>query len=98
MKYITFSNIENGVGRVKAIIINPYEEQMEDTGIFVDDIPVAESIEGFYPVLMARIETREPFYNYEVLSDPPIQEITLAEKVEVLEQAIAELTLMIATP
>lgn len=100
LKYVAYILIDENIGRVRAIYHNPWPMlDVEDPiGIYVERIPSAQSQEGFYPVLMVNLETKELYYNYEALPEPLATRDEIAEQVGELKQAIAELTMLIAMP
>lgn len=71
--------------------LNKTAEELEQEGILVDSIPEPEEVEGKDPVLYCNPETKELWYEYEDI--PKTEEEIQAEKVESLEQSIAELTM-----
>lgn len=81
--YMPFDE-QHGLGKTK--------EELEQEGILVDEIPEPEQIEGKYPVLHCNPETKELWYEYEDI--PKTKEEIQQEKIEALEQSIAELTMI----
>lgn len=73
--------------------MNKTEEELLKDGILVDSVPVPEQINGKVPIL--KYNGTSLYYEYQ---DAPIDEVTaLKNKVELQEQALAELTMYIST-
>ena len=72
-----------GLGKTK--------EELEKEGILVDSIPEPEQIEGKSAVLYCNPTKTELWYEYEDIPKTPEEE--QQEKIESLEQSIAELTM-----
>lgn len=70
-------------------------EQLEQEGILVDSIPEPEQIEGKQAILYCNPDTKELWYEYEDI--PKTDEDLQQEKIQALEQSIAELSATIAT-
>ncbi|WP_207653319.1 hypothetical protein [Clostridium cochlearium] len=70
------------------------QEQLEQEGILVDSIPEPKQIEGKAPILYCNPETKELWYEYEDI--PPTPEDLQQEKIQALEQSMAELSATIA--
>lgn len=77
---------KHGLGKTK--------EELEQEGILVDSIPKPEQIEGKAPILYCNPETKELWYEYEDI--PKTEEELQQEKIQALEQSIAELSATIA--
>src|SRR5699024_6182997 len=79
--YMPFHEV-HGMGKSK--------EELEQEGILVDSIPEPQQIEGKSAVLHFNPETKDLWYEYE--DKPKTPEELQQEKIESLEQSIAELT------
>ncbi|WP_055108949.1 hypothetical protein [Paenibacillus ihumii] len=90
--FAIYHDLVGDIAKVKAIIHNPYPEQIEENGLHVESLPISETPEGMYPVLMINLSTGEMFYNYEVL---PVQipDNEIADKVTALESDLGNLLL-----
>ncbi|GIO84519.1 hypothetical protein J25TS5_14510 [Paenibacillus faecis] len=97
-KYIVYEREENNIAYVRTIYHNPIPDFEQENGMYIESIPTAETPEGMYPVLMVNTETKELYYNYAALPEPPVTRDEIVEQVTELKQAIGELTIMIATP
>lgn len=88
--YIAYDIVSQKTGRVRAIYHNPVPEQieMEPNGFYVESIPEAEEKAGLTPYLMAKIDTKELYYDYVALQDVPIES---KSEIDILKLAVAEL-------
>lgn len=77
---------KNGLGKTK--------EELEREGILVDSVPKPEQIKGKADILYCNPKTKELWYEYEDIPKTPEEE--LQEKIQALEQSIAELSAIIA--
>lgn len=91
--YCLYKEMNDLIGRVSVLIINPYPEKIVGEGLLVDEIPNAETPDDMYPRLMMNLDTNELFYNYEALPDPSIPDEMLADKVTTLESDLGNLLL-----
>lgn len=66
MIYLDGYKVGENAMRITHVYDPVFPEQMTDTGFYAESLPQAEAPEGMYPVLMANIETKELYYNYEV--------------------------------
>lgn len=80
MFYIIPTENNAPLSKVRAVISNPFPEQLEDGGFYAEMLPKAETPEGMHPVLMVNNEIREIWYAYEAIPEPPKPENTLAVK------------------
>lgn len=88
--YIAYDIVSQKTGRVRAIYHNPVPEQieMEPNGFYVESIPVAEEKSGLTPFLMVGIDTKELYYDYATVTEPPIEK---SSEIDKLKLAVAEL-------
>lgn len=74
--------------------LNKSIEELEQEGVLVESIPEAEEREGKTPILYCNTETKELWYEYEDI--PKTKEELLVEKVNQLESALMETTVLLA--
>ncbi|EPY06620.1 hypothetical protein PAALTS15_13487 [Paenibacillus alvei TS-15] len=88
--YIAYEIVSKHTGKVRAIYHNPVPEQidLEPKGFHAESIPVAEGKAGLTPYLMAKIDTKELYYDYVAIPDLPIDNTSEIDK---LKLAVAEL-------
>ncbi|EPY07411.1 hypothetical protein PAALTS15_09810 [Paenibacillus alvei TS-15] len=87
--YIAYDIVSKHTGKVRAIYHNPVPEQidLEPKGFHAESIPVAEGKAGLTPYLMAKIDTKELYYDYVTVTEPPIE----SPEIDKLKLAVAEL-------
>lgn len=77
---------KHGLGKSK--------EELEQEGLLVDSIPEPQQIEGKSAILYCNPTTKELWYEYEDI--PKTQEELQAQKINDLEGAIMELTMILS--
>lgn len=76
-KYITYESVDDKRGQVTKIIERPAEEQLEETGFYVEvsDFPVPDPPEGMISRLMVSLPENELYYDYVATPAPIDQQV-----------------------
>ncbi|MGW8823367.1 hypothetical protein ACWGNU_14700 [Paenibacillus lautus] len=83
--YVLFDPVDNETGKVRAYIENPYPEQIEEHGAFVESIPTSEEFSGMMPIPLINLDTKVIYYDYVQLPPPLPSDETITGKIEKLE-------------
>lgn len=88
-----FENPSNNASWVEG---DNLSEKDKERAVILEQLPPREQIEGKQAILKCKKATGEVWYEYEDI--PPTPEDETQKKITELEQAIAELTILISTP
>lgn len=83
---------EKRIGKIRAILEHPHEQQLVEHGVEVEEIPLPESHESMIPVLFIYLDTKEMYYQYWPEPEKPP---TLPETIEALQKDNADLNLTV---
>ncbi|OXL83192.1 hypothetical protein BCV73_08945 [Paenibacillus sp. SSG-1] len=95
--YIIYDKLTDTLGQVRAVIHNPYPEQIVDNGIDIEtEIPQPKEIPNMDAYLRINLETSDLYYDYIARETFETKISSLQQENSELKQAIADLTATLA--